>query len=126
MCLRDPSECRCRPTPTRRQAAPTPRSRNADKPPRLLEPLRVPYPPRAARAHADAHIGVLLLLDATGQVVDTTLFPDEPLFGPTILEALNGARFAPAEADAKAIPYWIILEFDFRTRPAAAKPRSPQ
>ena len=100
--------------------------RNADKPPRLLEPLRVPYPPRAARAHADAHIGVLLLLDATGQVVDTTLFPDEPLFGPTILEALNGARFAPAEADAKAIPYWIILEFNFRTRPAAAKPRSPQ
>jgi len=100
--------------------------RTAAKPPRLLDPLIVPYPPRAARAHADAHIGVLLLLDATGQVVDTTLFPDEPLFGPTILSSLKGARFSPAEVDAKAIPYWIILEFNFRTRPAAAKPRPPE
>jgi TonB-like protein len=96
--------------------------RTAPKLPRLLEPLTVPYPPRAARAHTDARIGVLLILDANGRVVDTTLFPDEPLFGPTVLSSLKGARFSPAEVDAKAIPYWIILEFNFRVRPAA-KPR---
>jgi hypothetical protein len=98
--------------------------RAAAKPPRLLDPLIVPYPPRAARAHTDARIGVLLILDANGRVVDTTLFPDEALFGPTVLSSLKGARFSPAELDAKAIPYWIILEFNFRVRPAA-KPRPP-
>ena len=67
---------------------------------------------------------MLLLLDATGRVVDTTLFPDESLFGPAIVDALNGARFAPAEADAKPMPYWMILEFVFSMRPAA-KPRPP-
>jgi Gram-negative bacterial TonB protein C-terminal len=98
--------------------------RTAAKPPRLREPLIAPYPPRAARAHAEARIAVLLLLDATGRVVDTTLFPDESLFGPAIVDALNGARFAPAEADAKPMPYWMILEFVFSMRPVA-KPRPP-
>ncbi|TMH09092.1 MAG: hypothetical protein E6H67_00065 [Betaproteobacteria bacterium] len=98
--------------------------RTAAKPPRLREPLIVPYPPRAARAHAEARIAVLLLLDATGRVVDTTLFPDESLFGPAIVDALNGARLAPAEADAKPMPYWMILEFVFSMRPVA-KPRPP-
>jgi hypothetical protein len=97
--------------------------RAAAKQPQLREPLVVPYPPRAARAHAEARIAVLLVLDATGRVVDTTLFPDEPLFGPTIVDALKGARFAPAEADAKPMPYWVILEFVFSMRPAA-KPRA--
>lgn len=97
----------------------------AAKPPRLREPLIVPYPPRAARAHAEARIAVLLFLDATGKIVDTTLFPDEPLFGPAIVEALKGARFAPAEAEAKPMPYWVILEFVFTMRPAA-KPRPPE
>ncbi len=94
------------------------------KPPRLREPLTTAYPPRAARAHAEARIAALLLLDATGRIVDTTLFPDEPLFGPAIVDALKGARFAPAEADAQPMPYWVILEFVFSMR-EAAKPRPP-
>ena len=97
--------------------------RAAAKRPQLREPLLVPYPPRAARAHAEARIAVLLLLDATGRVVDTTLFPDEPMFGPTILAALNNAHFAPAEAEAKAMPYWVILEFVFNMGNPVVKPR---
>jgi hypothetical protein len=85
----------------------------AAKTPKLRDPLIVPYPPNAARAHAEARIAVLLLLDASGKVVETTLFPDEPMFGPTILGSLSGAHFAPAEANAKPIPYWVILEFVF-------------
>jgi hypothetical protein len=100
--------------------------RSADKPPRLSGPLIVPYPPRAAGAHAEARIAALLLLDSTGRIVDTTLFPDEPLFGPTILAALKDARFSPAETDAKPMPYWVIVEFVFRLRPTAANPRPPQ
>jgi hypothetical protein len=100
--------------------------RTAAKPPQLRGPFTVPYPPRAARAHAEARIGTLLLLDSTGRVVDVTLFPDEPLFRPAILEALNGARFAPALSDGKPIPYWTILEFVFSLRPAPAKPRAAE
>jgi outer membrane biosynthesis protein TonB len=92
--------------------------------PRLREPLTVPYPARAARAHAEARIAVLLLVDATGRIVDTTIFPDEPLFGPTILAVLNGTRFVPAELDAKPMDYWVILEFIFTLRPTRA-PRLP-
>jgi hypothetical protein len=99
--------------------------RTAAKPPELSEPLIVPYPPRAARAHAEAHVGALILLDSIGGVVDVTLFPDEPLFRPAILEALNGAHFMPAIIDAKPSPYWIILEFVFNMRPAA-KPRATE
>jgi outer membrane biosynthesis protein TonB len=99
--------------------------RTAARPPELRGPLMVPYPPRAARAHAEAHIGALILLDSTGRVVDVTLFPDEPLFRPAILEALNGAHFTPAIIDAKPTPYWIILEFVFNMRPAA-KPRATE
>jgi outer membrane biosynthesis protein TonB len=100
--------------------------RTAGKRPQLRAPLIVPYPPRAARAHTEARIAVLLLLDATGRVIDTTLFPDEPLFGPTILEALNGARFEPAEVEAKPIPYWVILEFAFTLRRAVPPRRRPE
>ena len=99
--------------------------RTAARPPELSGPLMVPYPSPAARAHVEAHIGALILLDSTGQVADVTLFPDEPMFRPAILEALNGARFAPAVIDAKPTPYWIILEFVFNMRPPA-KPRATQ
>jgi hypothetical protein len=96
----------------------------AAKPPKLRDPLIVPYPPRAARAHAEARIAVLLLLDATGKVVDTTLFPDEPLFGPTIVDALSTVHFVAAEADAKQIPYWVILEFVFSMGNPTVKQRT--
>jgi hypothetical protein len=96
----------------------------AAKAARLREPLIVPYPPRATRAHAEAHIAALLLLDATGKVTETTLFPDEPMFGPTIRDALGGAQFTPAEADATPMPYWIILEFVFNMGTPQVKQRS--
>jgi hypothetical protein len=99
--------------------------RVAAKQPQLSEPLIVPYPPRAARAHAQARIAALLLLDATGRVVETTLFPDEAMFGQTIRDALNGVRFAPAEADAKPMPYWVILEFVFNMGNPVVKRRPP-
>ena len=100
--------------------------RVAAKAAKLRDPLIVPYPPRAARAHAEAHIAALLLLDATGKVTETTLFPDEPLFGPTIRDALGRAQFTPAEADAMPVPYWIILEFVFNMGTPTVKQRPRQ
>ena len=92
-----------------------------DTKPRLLDPLVVPYPPRAARAHREARVSALLIIDADGKVLETTLLPDEPLFGPTVRDALAGAKFKAAEAESRPVPHWIVLEFVFKMRPV---PRS--
>jgi outer membrane biosynthesis protein TonB len=87
----------------------------AYKRPQLLSTLTVPYPLRAAFARRDGRIAALVLIDAFGKVIDTTLYPDDPFFSPTILASLRGARFAPAETvEGKPLPYWAILEFGFR------------
>lgn len=89
----------------------------AYKRPRLLGTLSVPYPLRAAFAHRDGRITALLLIDANGKVTETTLYPDDPYFSPTVLASLRGARFSPAEeATANPMPYWLILDFVFRMR----------
>ncbi|MDQ6917064.1 MAG: energy transducer TonB, partial [Pseudomonadota bacterium] len=89
----------------------------AYKRPRLLGTLTVPYPLRAAFAHRDGRITVLLLIDANGNVTETTLYPDDPYFSSTVLAALRGARFSPAEeASATPLAYWAILEFVFHMR----------
>lgn len=92
----------------------------AANPARLRAPLIVPYPPRAAWNHREARIIALLILDADGRIVETSLFPDDPLFAATVLDALSRAKFAPAELDGKPGPYWTMLEFVFTLRRSAA------
>lgn len=87
------------------------------RPPQLKDPLVVPYPPRAARANREARIAALVIIDTAGQALEATLVPDDPLFGPTVEDALRSAKFRPAEAEAKPVPYWVILEFVFTMRP---------
>jgi hypothetical protein len=98
----------------------------AANPARLREPLIVPYPPRAAWNHREASIVALLILDGDGRIVETNLFPDDPLFAPTVLDVLSRAKFAPAELDGKPGPYWTILEFVFTLRRTAAPPPDPR
>jgi Gram-negative bacterial TonB protein C-terminal len=88
------------------------------RPPRLQDPLTVPYPVRAARGHREARIAALLIIDSNGKVLETTLVPDDPLFTATVQDALATAKFKPAETDAKPTSYWLILEFVFTMRPA--------
>jgi hypothetical protein len=50
------------------------------------------------------------------------------MFHASVLEAIAGAEFSPAELDGNPIPYWLILEFVFYIDPAqgaptAARPR---
>jgi len=95
--------------------------------PQLRDPLVVPYPPRAARAHREARIWALLIIDANGNATEATLLPDDALFGPTVENALRSAKFKAAEADSQPVTYWLLLEFVFTMRsqsPArAAAPR---
>jgi outer membrane biosynthesis protein TonB len=92
------------------------------KRPQLLDTLTVPYPLRAAFAYRDARITVLMLVEADGRIIDTTLYPDDPLFTPTVLASLRGARFAPADIKGKPVPYWAMMEFVFTMRRSARPP----
>jgi len=87
--------------------------------PQLQAPLVVPYPPYAARAYREARISALLIIDADGSAVEATLQPDDPLFVPTIEDALRSAKFKPAETDSRPVKHWLILDFVFTMRPPA-------
>jgi hypothetical protein len=95
------------------------------KRPLLLDTLTVPYPLRAAFAHRDARILVLMLVEADGRIVETTLYPDDPFFAATVLASLRGARFAPADIMGKPVPYWAMMEFVFTMRRPARPPLRP-
>jgi outer membrane biosynthesis protein TonB len=86
--------------------------------PRLARPLSVTYPEWALRDRTNAHVDVLLLLDAKGAVVETVVAPDDPIFAPAVREALAGATFVPAQSADTPMPYWIALEFVFTIDPA--------
>ena len=92
------------------------------KRPLLLDTLTVPYPLRAAFAHRDARITVLMLVEADGRITDTTLYPEDPFFTPAVLAALRGARFAPADIKGKPVSYWAMMEFVFTMRRLAKAP----
>ncbi len=95
------------------------------KAPQLQAPLMIPYPAPAARARREARIAALLIIDANGTVLETTLTPEDTLFGPTVQNALAGAKFKPAEIEGKPAPYWLVLEFVFTMRPLRAPRRPP-
>jgi outer membrane biosynthesis protein TonB len=86
------------------------------RPPRLKSPLIVPYPVRAARSWREARIAALLVVDSDGRVLETSLSPEDPLFAPTVRDALQSASFLPAEADGAPVRYWVVLEFVFTMR----------
>ena len=86
--------------------------------PRLSGTLTVTYPEWALRDRASAHVDALLLLDASGAVVETIVEPDDPIFAPAVREALARAKFLPAHAADTPLPYWIALEFVFAIDPA--------
>jgi outer membrane biosynthesis protein TonB len=95
------------------------------KAPQLQAPLMIPYPPQAARARREARIAALLVIDASGTVLETTLNPDDTVFGPTVQNALAGAKFSPAEIEGKPATYWVVLEFVFTMRALRAPKRPP-
>ena len=112
----------------------------AAKPPMLVGTTIVVYPPAALASGTERRVAVLLTLRADGSIAESQLVPEDPLFGPTVLDALKDARFTPAEIEGKPVPYWAIVEFVFllgqapapavaeraQTRRGAAYPRQPK
>lgn len=96
--------------------------------PELRATLTVAYPYEALRRRQDQRILALLTLDERGRVLDTTLSPNDPQFGPAVLNALKDATFTPGEVGATQVPYWIVLEFVFKidtTADAAGTAEAP-
>ena len=96
------------------------------RPPRLLGTPVMTYPAAALAARAQQRIAALLMLDASGAIVEVQLFPDDPMFAPEVRDALKDARFAPAQIDdMRTVPYWAIVEFFFSLeQPGTAPPKA--
>ena len=72
------------------------------------------YPTKAARQGRSMKLSALLMIDASGNITEARVLPNDPSFAAAIIAALKGARFKPAERAGKAIPYWTVLEFRFK------------
>jgi TonB family protein len=84
-----------------------------DREPRMLGGVLATYPAEARRVRAGGRVAVVLDLDERGQVTSVELVRDDPLFSQAVTEALQHARFAPAEVATHPVPYWIAVEFVF-------------
>lgn len=87
----------------------------------------VMYPKAALDSGAEGRVLAVLILDAGGKIVDAKLLPDDPVFGPAVLNWLKSAQFSPALSAGTPVPYWTIVEIVFSiARPdpvvAAARP----
>jgi hypothetical protein len=83
------------------------------KSPELRVPLLVLYPQEALDQRRNARITAALAITENGEISNRAIIPDDPVFGPAIIEALKDARFNPAEIDGRAVAYWTVIEFVF-------------
>jgi hypothetical protein len=92
--------------------------RRAQKPPALIGSPAVVYPRAALDAGSGGAVAALLTIDAQGNIVDSTLLPENGLFSPAVAAALKLMRLTPAEIDGKPVPYWAIVEYYFSMVPS--------
>ena len=92
-----------------RQHFPDPPSRR----PVLKSPPVLAYPRAAIETRTQARISAILTIDERGEIVEKSIVPFDPVFGPAVSEALEDTHFIPAETDGNPVRYWAILEFEF-------------
>jgi len=92
----------------------------AGREPRLKGALAVAYPAKALETRTSARIVAVLDIDAQGQLTDSVLIPNDPVFGPAVSAALKNVRFAPGEIEGLRANYWMLLEVVFT--PGSAPP----
>ncbi len=86
-----------------------------EKPVRVLSVPEVPYPPEALRAGRQDTVVAWIAIDREGAIEDVVIDSGEPEFAQAVLAALPKAKFLPAEERGEIIPFYIVLQFDFRT-----------
>ncbi len=88
-------------------------------PARLLSMPQVVYPPAALELQRGDSVVVWLAIDRKGAVEDTVFVAGLPGFIDAVSEALQSAKFLPAEERGEIIPFYIVLQFDFKAARAA-------
>ena len=81
--------------------------------PQLKSPPVLDYPRAAIETRTQARIAAILTIDERGEIVEKTIVPYDPVFGPVVSEALEDTHFSPADTDGIPVRYWVILEFVF-------------
>ena len=94
--------------------------------PQLKSPPILGYPRAAIETRTQARIAAILTIDERGEIVEKSIVPYDPVFGPAVSEALEGAHFIPAETDGNPVRYWAILEFTFWIDGARAEVAAPR
>ncbi|MBK9116813.1 MAG: energy transducer TonB [Betaproteobacteria bacterium] len=86
-----------------------------EKPVRVLNLPEVPYPPEALAAGRQDTVVAWVAIDREGAIEDVVIDSGEPEFADAVLAALPTAKFLPAEERGELVPFYILLQFDFRT-----------
>jgi TonB family protein len=87
--------------------------------PKLLKPLSADYPPAAKRVKAEARIGVDVLVDENGKVVDTRIAEGGGSglgFEEACTKAARAGQFQPASKDGVPVKMWSTVYFTFRSK----------
>jgi len=85
-----------------------------EKPVRVLQMPEVPYPPEALRAGRQDTVVAWVAIDREGAIEDVVIDSGEPEFAEAVRAALPTAKFLPAEERGEIVPFYIVLQFDFR------------
>jgi periplasmic protein TonB len=86
-----------------------------DQPVQLLAMPDVPYPPAALKAGLEGSVLAWVAVNAEGEPEEVVVGEGASDFAAPVSEALQKARFAPAEADGHKIRFYAILKIDFRS-----------
>jgi TonB family protein len=82
--------------------------------PRPLNTPRANYPPELLSQGASGVVRLILLIDKTGQVADSTLLDaTDPAFAREATEVVRMWNFIPAHQDAQAVPALYSADMDF-------------
>ncbi len=84
---------------------------------KLAQVVRQPdivYPPEALAAGREGKVMAWIALDREGAITETIIVSGEPEFAAAVEAALPSARFLPAINAGEAVPFYMILNFNFR------------
>jgi outer membrane biosynthesis protein TonB len=83
--------------------------------------LDVAYPAAALAAHREGTVLAWLAVGTDGAVTELNIVSGDDDFSLAVADALGPARLKPAtDIEDHPIPFWAVLEFDFRLDGAAA------
>ena len=91
-------------------------ARQLDVYPRLLAPLNLDYPERAAAQRLDGNLLLLLLIDEFGIVNEASVVEAQPdgYFEAAALAVFRATRFSPAQKQGRPVKSRVLLQVSYR------------